>query len=603
MSRQELESDIAELGIALQGADSAGDVERATKYAQAYKTAKNRLTLMTSNPAEYDPESEEFQAKYGAQSDSNFENFAAGAGKFLFDRGRGLKQLYAGAADAIAPRSTLSGLITGQPQSRSAQVEQDIAAARARDRDLMGTKAGLAGNIAGGAAFSAPLALIPGVNTTLGAGLAGAGMGFTEPLLENESRLFSTGLGAAGGIVGQKIGNALTNRAGRSLSSRSSSGATATGGGSGAQANLSGSLNARASGGGYTFGSVGDDASAGLTRAQKDALFAGKQIGMKSTPGQSTGSRALQQLEAKLESQPMTSGPFNAIKDANQKVINRAAARSLGETADTVDATVLNNAYDRFDAGFSRIADRAVRRDIEPQASFSFLRDLQDEFADLTNVPILKEPLIKRIIKLAGDGEADGAVLQNLTSKLGRKAHNNLTSASGDRELGRALLRAKDFVDDLIESGLTGQDRQAFAALRSQYRNYKLLTSRNNVLNPSTGNVNGGALAGLLQQKDPAGFLRGGNQSDLYNAARFAQAFKPIVGDSGTATRSTLNGPLDMAMALPFNLGARAYASSPSVAAFSSADSVLNNTARMLGPAANPGLLGVFGAQGALQAQ
>ena len=579
MNRQELEADIAQLGIALRGADDSGDVERATKYAKAYKTAKNRLTLMTSDPAEYDPQSDQFKSKYGPLSGSNAGNFAAGAGKFLADRVRGVGQLLGITSD------------------------EDIAQARERDRDLTGTKAGIAGNILGGAAFSAPLALIPGVNTTLGAGLAGAGMGFTEPLLDDESRLLSTGIGAAGGVIGQKIGSSISKRAGRVAASRASSGAAATGGKSAAQANVSGSLNARASGGGSTFGSVGDDASAGLTRAQQDALFQGRQLGMKSTPGQSTGSRALQQMEAKLEAQPMTSGPFNAIKQANQRIVNRAAAKSIGETGDAVDGTVLNNAYDRFEQGFERFASRAVRRDIEPQKSFQFFSELQDEFSDLTNVPVLKEPLVKRLIKLAGDGEADARTLQTLTSKLGRKAHNNLTSASGDREMGLALLKAKDFVDDLVESGLSGSDRTQFAALRSQYRNYKLLTSRNNIVNPSTGNVNPGALASLLQQKDPAGFVRGKNQSDLYNAARFAQAFKPIVGDSGTATRSALNSPLDIVMGLPFNIGTRAYTSSPSVAAFSSAGSAMNNTARALGPIADPGLMGIFGAHTALELQ
>ncbi len=83
------------------------------------------------------------------------------------------------------------------------------------------------------------------------------------------------------------------------------------------------------------------------------------------------------------------------------------------------------------------------------------------------------------------------------------------------------------------------------------------LTSRAGIVNPATGNVSGASLANKLQQSDRSGYLFGGNQSDLYNAARFASAFKPIVGDSGTATRSM--NLKDMALAIPGNISSWAY--------------------------------------------
>lgn len=47
--------------------------------------------------------------------------FGAGVGKSLYDTGQGIQQIYASAADLVAPRSpSLSGLITGQDNSRSA---------------------------------------------------------------------------------------------------------------------------------------------------------------------------------------------------------------------------------------------------------------------------------------------------------------------------------------------------------------------------------------------------------------------------------------------------------------------------------------------------
>jgi hypothetical protein len=53
----------------------------------------------------------------------------------------------------------------------------------------------------------------------------------------------------------------------------------------------------------------------------------------------------------------------------------------------------------------------------------------------------------------------------------------------------------------------------------------------------------------------------------MYQATRFAQAFKPLVGDSGTATRTMELTPLNMMLAMPTNLAARAYTSGAARAA------------------------------------
>jgi hypothetical protein len=89
-------------------------------------------------------------------------------------------------------------------------------------------------------------------------------------------------------------------------------------------------------------------------------------------------------------------------------------------------------------------------------------------------------------------------------------------------------------------------------------------------------------LANLLQQKDKAGFLFGRNTSDMYNASRFAQAFRPLVGDSGTATRMPLPSPTDFLVSLPFNLATRAYTSSPTVNAALAAQAAARGAGNVL---------------------
>jgi hypothetical protein len=348
----------------------------------------------------------------------------------------------------------------------------------------------------------------------------------------------------------------------------------------GAAAGVSGSLNASARGGGYNFGTVADDAASGLTRGQQLARDGFQQGRL--TPGQATGNKLLQRLEAKLESQPMTAGPFDRIKDTNIREVNRAVSRAIGENADNLSSDVLDRAVTRMGTVFDDVRDDA-QRVIDPADFISRMQSVRDEF-EAIGPQLWNHPLVSRLVSHAQQGTATGRDLGNLTSKLTRESHRQMTSPQGDRELGMALGRLKDYVDDLVEQGLSGERLARYQSTREQYRNLSLLTSRVGTINPSTGNVNSSALANLLQQKDRGGFLFGRNQSDMYNAARFGQAFRPIVGDSGTATRMPLPSPTDFVLSLPFNLATRAYTSSPAVTAAVNAQAASQAAAQAVAP-------------------
>lgn len=363
----------------------------------------------------------------------------------------------------------------------------------------------------------------------------------------------------------QTVGAAGTN-AGSASSAGAGAAASATPGVAQTETVVSGGANVRGSGGGYTFGALGKDPSAGLNTATKAVATRGRELGMRMTPGQITGSKALQQLEAKLESQPMTSGPFNAIKANNAEVLNREAATAIGEKlakGESLSADVLDRAVGRIGSVFEQAADD-VPRQIDPKQFVDKYTQVQDEARGLFT-GFEQHPLVEDLAKLASAGQATGKQLQSLTSKLGKAAYKQMTTQSGDRDMGHALYQLKDYVDDLLQQGMGESQAAMFQAARQQYRNLMMLTSRVGVVNPSTGNVSGRTLANVLQQKDKGGFLFGRNESGMYDAARFSQAFSPIVGDSGTATRSALPSPTDFVLSLPFNLATRAYTSSPAV--------------------------------------
>lgn len=322
---------------------------------------------------------------------------------------------------------------------------------------------------------------------------------------------------------------------------------------------------ATVTGGQVTPGVVGADTSAALTEAQKAILERGKMMGFRTTPGQETGSRSLQQMEARMESSPFTSGPFNEIKAANQKILNQSTAQAIGVNATELSNPVLAQAQRQISSVYNKVASPTVQK-LDQSYVLNGIDLLDNAFEGLTTQPFKTNIFVKQLQDLAMKGEATGQQLSTLSSKIGKRAKNEMTTANGDRELGQALFQMKEIVDDALASGLTAADQLAFQTARANYRNLMTLRSSPGVVNPSSGNVNAPALASALTRKDPKGFVFGENQTPMYEAARFAQAFKPIVGDSGTATRTMEYTPLNVMLSMPTNLAARAYTSSPSTA-------------------------------------
>lgn len=117
------------------------------------------------------------------------DKLLAGIGKGFVDTGRGVKQL----------------LNIGDQD----QLRRDIEESRRLDKPLMDTGAGIAGNVVGNIAATAPALFIPGANTIAGGSAIGAGMGAVTPSLSDEEALANSALGGAGGAVGVAAGRVL----------------------------------------------------------------------------------------------------------------------------------------------------------------------------------------------------------------------------------------------------------------------------------------------------------------------------------------------------------------------------------------------------------
>lgn len=435
----------------------------------------------------------------------------------------------------------------------------DVAEARKRDEPLMKTTAGTVGNVLGNVAMLAPAAMIPGANTVAGAGTIGAVSGLIQPSTSTGETVGNALLGAAGGAGGQAAINMIGRVAGRS-------------------------------------GNM-------LTQGQQQAAQGGQAIGMRLTPGKASGSTALQKMEAALESSPMTAGGFDAIKRGNQTVVNRAAAQSIGETADELSTPVLARAEQRIGNVFNQVAD-ATPVPLDPINVGGRLRAIEQDSEGMLmgNANLAQNGLWTRFDNFVNrSGGATREQLRQLSSNMGKAARANMTTQNGDRALGEALFAGQEVVEDAIQGTLSQAEQQAYAQARQQYRNLMMLTAKTNVVNPSSGNVSARGLANTLMQKDRGGFTMGRNASEMYDAARFTQAFPNIVGDSGTATRSI--GAADYLTGLPGNLLTRLYLSPPVAAAAAAGAGATGTAARL----ANNRLARLYsmptGTSGALQLQ
>jgi len=158
---------------------------------------------------------------------STFDKVAAGAGKAIFDTGRGIKQL------GILAGNTL-GLVSDETVDKSFEREREV---REQDQALMDTTAGKvgygvgligtavtpgvvlkgAGLAAKGAGLAATGAALDTAGTAVlapqtykGAMALGATQGALVPSDSYEGKALNVGFGAAGGAAGQLVGNTIS---------------------------------------------------------------------------------------------------------------------------------------------------------------------------------------------------------------------------------------------------------------------------------------------------------------------------------------------------------------------------------------------------------
>lgn len=397
--------------------------------------------LRASNPAEYDPSSEAWRQKYGAQSGSTWENLRAGAGKGMTDLVRGAGQFV--------------GLVD----------RQDVADYRARDADLMSTGAGKWGSVAGTAIGSLPTVFIPGANTYLGATAIGAGLGALQPSTSTKETLTNTGVGA--------VLSPLTMLAGRGLVGAAKAGKAAfidpfTK--AGQERIAANTLRAAA-------GSADDVAKAAqsIRTGMQDVL-----PGAQPTTAEVANNAGIANLERVMKNNPEFIPAF-----ANRSSQNRNAIMSAMDdiAGDDVARSAAVSARDQATSGLYGIADDAVTQ-------------ADDAFNALMQRPSMGKALdrVKELAEESGE-VVDTDKLTGRTLHYFKKALDDLTEGPAKNDLGKNQLSAMrntraaflDWVEQRIPE--YGQARTTFAEMSKPINQMDIGTALRNKLFPAISDM------------------------------------------------------------------------------------------------------------------
>lgn len=429
---------------AIRNADAAGDsaaVRQLGAVLQQMQAATQRQArinaLKKSNPAEYDTESPEWQAKYGATSGmSTTDKVLAGAGKAFADTGRGVGQLLRKvmpdkAADAI-------GLPT----------QADIDEAKRTDAPLMKTTAGKVGNIGGSVAIALPTVFIPGAQSVAGSAAVGAGMGFIQPVASDESRLKNT-------LVGGAVGGAAPVVA-----------RTVAAGYKGAKALVE------------PFTQGGREAIAGRT-LQRFGVDAADVAGATSNPTITGARQTLAEQITRPEAAAGAARLQDAMRAADPEIAAKMAAREVENNAARV-GTLTDMAGAGGQRDFYQAARSQAAKDLYDQA-FSIGMDVSKmsaaERGEITK--LLKMPAIKDAMKTAQEiaqnqgtnlnGKAAGSIegLHNMKLALDDQIANLSNGTVSQVNKAKAVEAARDRLVTFIEkvSPGYGEARATYAAM------------------------------------------------------------------------------------------------------------------------------------------
>lgn len=265
------------------------------------------------------------------------------------------------------------------------------------------------------------------------------------------------------------------------------------------------------------------------------AMDAAKRIGYKPLAGQATQNPAMLNFENYLARSPGSSGAMQAVARQQQAALNKAAAKSVGQSADDVGPSVLGAAERSIGSEFTRLQGVT-----QPQLGNDFITSLvKIEQSNAARGPFRDasiDGLLDKSLNLAAQGKLSGTAYKEIRTELSNQATKAFKS--GDATLGQAAKGIREALDEAAEKSLGKTDQEAWKLARQQWQNYKMLTKG---LVTEGGDVSAARVA--QQMRQTPGFRTGKTSGELSDIARIGEGIKSAQNpNSGTLMQQMMYG-------------------------------------------------------------
>lgn len=398
------------------------------------------------------------------------ENFDAGMGKAVVDSGRGVRQIALHIGHHL-------GLVSNEGLAND---QSTIDEAKKNDAPLLQTGAGAGGYLAGSAAETA---LLPGSGSVLGNAALGAATGALQPVASDESRLQNAGLGAA-------IGGGLT-----------AVGKTAA----------------------RVLRPIGETNPSKLADSQ---LLNSE--GIQTDLAQETGAKGPTTIKRASQ---MTSNKPAEFEAEQQKQVNRAVVKRMGEDADNAGPDVMDRAEKRIGGVMNGITGRTkVPMD---NALYGDMIQVEHDMHRTLGAGD-QGPIKQHLADILSNAASNGGTLQGEYLKTAARDLGELSKNPTYSKIAGDLHEA---LRDATTRYAAPADVTAMTTARQQYRAMKQIEG--GIVKDSEGDVSPRQLVrSMSKMSNRKQMLYGRGDQSLVDLAKAASRTVPDkLGNSGTAER------------------------------------------------------------------
>lgn len=311
-----------------------------------------------------------------------------------------------------------------------------------------------------------------------------------------------------------------------------------------------------------------------LSATQRAANESAKRLGVKLSAGEASGNRALRWAESATGDLPIASGMATKRITANQKAMNSAVLRQLGQTGDEITEGVLAKARSDTSATYKTILDplkieldNSFRSEVKAISGSKVMHQLSKDMhgdsvgqllAQFSNLP-------KGKIQVSGEWFQQNKTA--LDSAI-RSAYNG-----GQSSKAKALEGFEKALDRAARRSMGKTEREAYEAAQKQWATLRILETGKVV---EGGNVMAGRLNSAMENRYKAAFKEGKIKGEVADVARLGSVLRPPP-NSGTAPRAIYSGltggamfaePMTAATMLAGPASVQALTTSPAMRAY-----------------------------------